>query len=100
LGDTEEEEQADFEIYLSSLSPEDGAEALARRADSDAEVEAFVADLLEEREEEKLLGSSWPPPPREDPRWETMQYQLQVYLKFSYEDDAEFPGQSFTGSSE
>jgi hypothetical protein len=100
MGDTEEEQQADFEIYLSSLSQEDRAEALTQRAETEAEVEAIVADLLEQRDEEQLLGSSWPPPPREDPRWDTMQYQLQVYLKFSFEDETEFPGQSFTGSSE
>jgi len=100
MSDTEEEQEAKFEIYLSSLSADDRAEALAQRAETEAEIEAIAADLLEERDEEQLLGSSWPPPPRDDPRWETMQYRLQVFLKFSFEDDSEFPGQSFTGSSE
>jgi hypothetical protein len=99
MGDTGEEEQADFEIYLSSLSPERGADALAERASTDAEVEALVAELLEQREEKELLGSGWPPP-HEDPRWDTMQYQLQVHLKACFDDDTNFLGPTFTGSTE
>ena len=45
MSDTEEEQQADFEIYLSSLSPEHGADALAERAATYAEVEALVAEV-------------------------------------------------------
>jgi len=98
MSDTEEEEQAEFEVYLSSLSPENGAEALVERAAIDAEVAALVAEVLEQREERELLGSGWPPA-REDPRWDTMQYQLQVHLKASF-DDSNFPGSTFTGSTE
>jgi len=99
MSDTEEEQQADFEIYLSSLSPELGADALAQRAITDAEVEALVAEVLEQREERELLGPGWPPA-REDPRWDTMQYHLQVHLKTSFDDDSDFPGPTFTGSTE
>ena len=99
MSDTEEEQQADFEIYLSSLSPELGADALAQRAITDAEVEALVAEVLEQREERELLGPGWPPA-CEDPRWDTMQYHLQVHLKTSFDDDSDFPGPTFTGSTE
>ena len=99
MSDTEEEQQADFEIYLSSLSPELGADALAQRAATDAEVEALVAEVLEQREERELLVPGWPPA-REDPRWDTMQYHLQVHLKTSFDDDSDFPGPTFTGSTE
>jgi hypothetical protein len=85
MSDTEEEEQAEFEVYLSSLSPENGAEAMAQRADTDAEVEAFVADVLKERDSKELFGSGGPPP-REDPRWNTMQYHLQVHLKAYFDE--------------
>ena len=100
MSDTEEEEQAEFEVYLSSLSSEDGAKALKRRAATDAEVEEFFDDLREKRDEQELFGSSWPPPPREDPRWDTMQYHLQVHLKGSFDEDTDFPHQTFTGSTE
>jgi len=99
MSDTEEEEQAEFEVYLSSLSPENGADALAQRAAIDAEVAALVAEVLEQREERELLGSG-SPEEREDPRWDTMQYQLQVYLKTSVDDDSSFSGPTFTGSTE
>ena len=99
MHDTEEEEQAKFEIYLSRLSPEQRAEALAQRAESDAEIEEAVAELHEEREEQELYGSAWPQP-EEDPRWDTMQYHLQVYLRSCVGEDLEFPGQTFTGSGE
>jgi hypothetical protein len=78
--DTEEEEEAAFQIRLSSLSDEHREEALAQRAASDAEVEAMVAEISDERDEESMFGSSWPAPPPEDPRWETEQYLLQAYL--------------------
>jgi len=80
MSDTEEEEEAEFQIQLSSLAAEEREEALARRSEMDAEIEAFVADMTADREE-KMFGSSWPPPPPEDPRWDTMQYHLQVFLK-------------------
>ncbi len=90
MGDTEEESEAKFEIHLSSLSREDREKALAQRADSDAEIEEFVAELKAEWEEAELFGSGWPPPPPEDLRWETMQYHLQVHLKRSFDDDLSF----------
>jgi len=72
---------------------------LAQRAAIDAEVAALVAEVLEQREERELLGSG-SPEEREDPRWDTMQYQLQVYLKTSVDDDSSFSGPTFTGSTE
>ena len=63
------------------------------------EVESLIAEVLEQREERELLGSGWPPT-REDPRWDTMQYQLQVHLKASFDDDDNLPGSTFTGSTE
>jgi hypothetical protein len=100
MQDTEEEAEAEFEIHLSSLSAQERVEALARRAESDAEVEEMFAEFQAEREEQELYGSGWPPPPPEDPRWDTMQYHLQVFLSSSLDDDIEFPGQTFTGSGE
>lgn len=35
-----------------------------------------------------MFNSSWPPPRPEDPRWETMQYHLQVHL-LSIEEELE-----------
>jgi len=90
MGDTEEEEQANFEIYLSSLAPEDREKALAQRAAAGLEIEELFAELSEEWEEMELFGSGWPPLPAEDPRWETMQYHLQVHLKRSFDDDLSF----------
>jgi hypothetical protein len=80
MGDTEEEMEAAFQIGLSALPSDAQEQALAQRAESDAEIEATVAELLEEREEDQMFGSSYPPPPPEDPRWETMQYLLQAHL--------------------
>jgi hypothetical protein len=100
MGETEEEEQADFEVYLSGLSSEQRADELARRAATDAELEEILAEFQQQRDEEALLGSSWPPPPDEDPRWNTMQYHLQVFLKTCFDDGTGFPYQGFTGSSE
>jgi hypothetical protein len=80
MGDTEEEIDAAFQIGLSALPSDAQEQALAHRAESDAEIEATVAELLEEREEDQMFGSSYPPPPPEDPRWETMQYLLQAHL--------------------
>ena len=45
-------------------------------AETQAEIDADVAAW----EEERRWGSAWPPP-MEDPRWDTMQYLIQVYLK-------------------
>lgn len=89
MNDTEEEDQAEFEVYLSSLSPEQRTDALAQRVATDAEVEALVAEVLQECDEKALFGSGWPPT-REDPRWNTMQYHLQVHLKAYFDDDTEW----------
>jgi hypothetical protein len=70
--DTEEEQEAAFEI------------------------EEFVAELRQDWKDQEMYGSNWPPP-IEDPRWETMQYHLQVHLKGCF-DDLEIPG--FEGSAE
>ena len=78
--DTEEEEEAKFEIHLSSLSDEERERALAERAEMEAQVEAFAAEMSAEWEEQKIVGSASAVEPSEDPRWETMQYHLQVYL--------------------
>ena len=90
MSDTEEESEAKFEIHLSSLSREDREKALAQRAAVDAEIEELFAELNEEWEEIELFGSGWPPVPPEDPRWNTMQYHLQVHLKSSFDDDLSF----------
>jgi len=90
MGDTEEENEATFEIHLSSLSLEDREKALAERAAADIEIEELFAELNEESEEMELFGSGWPPLPPDDPRWDTMQYHLQVHLKSfksSFDDD-------------
>lgn len=85
MSETEEEEEAEFQIKLSALSGQERDEALARRAELDesinADVEAILAERQEERDEQEMFGSSWPPSPPEDPRWDTMQYLLQAHLK-------------------
>jgi len=43
---------------------------------------------IEERNESEMFGSGWPPAPPEDPRWDSMQYHLQVYLEGRFDDDA------------
>jgi len=81
MSQTQEEEEAEFQIGLSALSGDAREEALARRAEADAEVEAMVSDMLADQEERSAFGSGWPSSPPADPRWETMQYLLQVHLK-------------------
>lgn len=81
MSDTEEEQEAAFQIRLSSLSDEAREEALAARAESDAEIQAMVDDFLEQQEEDHKFGSSYPPAPPEDPRWDEKQYLLQAHLK-------------------
>jgi hypothetical protein len=81
MSDTEEEQEAAFQIHLSTLSADAREAALAQRAESDAEIEAEITEFLEERDEDSMLGSGYPPPPPEDPRWDTMQYLLQTHLK-------------------
>jgi hypothetical protein len=78
--DTEEEEEAAFQIRLSSLSGAAREEALATRAALNAEIDEMVADIMEERDEQRMYDSDWPPPSAEDPRWDTMQYLLQAHL--------------------
>ena len=80
MSDTEEEQEAAFQIRLSALSGAARDEALADRARSHEEIEAAVAEMLEQCDDD-TDGSSWPPPPPEDPRWDTMQYLLQAHLK-------------------
>src|ERR1043166_1735604 len=80
MSDTEEEEEAEFQIHLSALSDKERDEALARRAEMDAEIDAFVAEMRAEREERAMFDSAWPPAIPADPRWERMQYLLQVHL--------------------
>jgi len=89
MEDTEEEEEAAFQIHLSSLTPEEQADAVAQRAADKAEIERFVAEWIEERDAGEMFKSSWPPPAPEDPRWETMQYHLQVHLN-SIDDEFDF----------
>jgi hypothetical protein len=84
MSDTPEEDEAKFEIELSRLSGEARDEAIARRAKLEADIEADVETILtamQENEEARTLGSAWPPPPPDDPRWDTSQYLLQVHLK-------------------
>ena len=80
MSDTEEEQEAAFQIRLSALSGVARDQALAERAASDAEIEATIAEFMEEREESQMFESAYPPPPPEDPRWDTMQYLLQAHL--------------------
>jgi hypothetical protein len=83
MSDTEEEEEAAFEVELSALFCEARDRAIAERAQMNArvqaDIEAIVADMVEE-EKQNECGSAWPPRPPEDSRWETMQYLLQVHL--------------------
>ena len=85
MSETEEEDEAEFQKHLASLSAEEREEALAKRAEMDANIQADIETLLEEtreeREEQEMFGSAWPPPEPEDPRWNTMQYLLQAHLK-------------------
>jgi hypothetical protein len=81
MSDTEEEEEAEFEISLSGLSGQARDDALSRRAETDAEISTAVADMREEQDEGHMFGSAWPPAPPEDPRWETMQYLIQVHVR-------------------
>ena len=45
------------------------------------EIEAMVQQWLEDKSEEEMFHSAWPPPPPPDPRWDTMRYLLQVFLE-------------------
>jgi hypothetical protein len=47
----------------------------------DPETEAEIDAAVAEWEEERLSESAWSPPPPEDPRWDTMQYLIQVFLE-------------------
>lgn len=80
MSDTAEEEEAEFEISLARLSGEARDDALARRAEFEAEIEAAVAEMTAEQDE-GMYGSVWPPVPPEDPRWDTMRYLIQVHLR-------------------
>lgn len=53
----------------------------------DADLLAEIDELRRSFGESERYGSAWPPP---DPRWETTQYYLQVYLKRP--DHAQRPG--------
>jgi hypothetical protein len=92
MSDTEEEEEAAFQMHLASLSSEQRQAALTRRAEMEANIKADIETLLEEmhseRDEQEMFGSAWPPPEPEDARWNTMQYLLQAHLKAPAWDDA------------
>jgi hypothetical protein len=90
--DTEEEMEAAFQIRLSQLTPEEQAEALAQRDADQAAIDEFVAQWMEDRNSAEMFNSTWPAPAPEDPRWETMQYHLQVHLKSAFDIDLEIPG--------
>jgi len=91
MSETEEEEEADFQIHLSSLSPGKREEALADRAEMKArvmaDIEALLGEMEEERDEQEMFGSAWPPPAPEDSRWETMQFLLQAHLTTPARED-------------
>jgi hypothetical protein len=84
MSDTDEEEEAAFQKRLSALSGDARETALAQRAEMQeriaAGVEEMLADFEEQQADQEAIGSAWPPPPAEDPRWETMQYLLQAHL--------------------
>src|SRR5581483_2990216 len=70
------------EAYTSS-GPCDDEEEMDDDMDEDIEEDVepddfdeWIAEDLALREESRMYGSTWEPP--EDPRWETMQYYLQV----------------------
>jgi hypothetical protein len=87
--DTEEEEEAEFQIQLSRLPEAEREKALERRAEMKADIEAAVAEMLEGGDDSGF-GSAWQPPPPADPRWDTMQYFMQVHVKGpGWEDDSE-----------
>lgn len=88
MGDTEEEQEADFQIRLSGLSPDEQTKALAERAAFQAEIEEFVEQVLEDQRDNEMFNSSWPPPV-DDPRWDAMQYHLQVHLTSVFDVDLE-----------
>jgi hypothetical protein len=79
--ETEEEEEARFQIHLSTLSDDAREAALAKRAESNAEIEQMVDEVMAERDEDQMFGSGWPPSPPEDPRWKTMRFLLQAHLE-------------------
>lgn len=81
MSDTEEEQEAELQIWLSSLPESQQQIELAKRATMLAEVEEMVKEVLAERGAERRFGSAWPVPAAEDPRWDTMQYLAQVHLK-------------------
>jgi hypothetical protein len=85
MGDTPEEEEAEFEIYLSSLSETERTEALQDRAALIAEADAMVDEFREEQDERDRSG--WPPAPPEDPRWDFMQYLLRVHVQANAWED-------------
>jgi hypothetical protein len=87
--DTEEEIEAEFQIRVSALSGDDRDKALAERAEMEAEVDAAVTEMLEDRDDARMFGSSWPPLAPEDSRFETMQYLLQAHLKTGERGDLE-----------
>jgi hypothetical protein len=56
------------------------------------QVDRDVEEILEARADK--WGSGWPPPAPPDPRWDTMQYHIQVYLErdrydFGFECDSD-----------
>ena len=99
MDDTEEEEQAAFEIRLSAMSADDRARAIAQRAEMDAAIQADAELLLQEMREDdddEGLGSEWPPAPPEDPRWQTMQYLIQAHLGLEAWESERLPGVELT----
>jgi len=47
----------------------------------DPEIQAEIDADVAAWEEGRLSGSAWSPPIPEDPRWDTMQYHVQVFLE-------------------
>ena len=92
MSETEEEEEAEFQARISALSSEEREAALSERAAMNARIQSEIAELLdeiqEERDDQEMFGSAWPPPAPEDPRWDSMQYLLQAHLKAPAWEDA------------
>lgn len=76
-----EDEEWETELHLATMTPEE-------RAEFDAELDETDEEMREDRAEEEMYHSSWPPGPEPDERWATMQYHLQVHLKGCF-DSAE-----------
>jgi hypothetical protein len=71
------------EETLGSGVPNERAEVDAYAEADHESIEAMLAELQQDWDDEEMYHSAWPPPPEPDPRWDIMQYRLQVFLEGS-----------------